>query len=156
MSTSLSDNCHYCGTIFAQLASEEWRTEAGEPIIVPRSSALYAVASTSIGTVCICEPCLRERRFEEMGDVDQAEVLYQFGLEYRDSGRTSDSLTILKRAVRHSPQSKILGALAFAYETEGQLATAINLYREAVSRDPKNGMAAANLERLSNRSSSAS
>jgi len=75
-----------------------------------------------------------------------ADVLYNLGMAYSDTGRTEDAIELLSRAVEVDPENaNAFVALGVAYQRNGEPSKALEALRRAVALDPANSYAHRNL-----------
>ena len=140
------DECSFCRERLIATTSEKWRASSGELVAVPKSESLYIFASTSRGEICLCEKCYKKGIFGDLNQHELAEVHYQFGLEYREVGRMSDSVDALHRGLRCKQTSDMLAAIAISYGELGEHTLEQEFYRQALALDPSHFVASENLK----------
>jgi tetratricopeptide (TPR) repeat protein len=137
--------CTLCKAILPAGSTETWKTEDGEAIEVARGLLVSAIIDTSLGEFEICEPCYSRKLPSFFTPQDIAEIHYQFGLEYRDRAKFTQSIESLRRALCILETADILAALAFAEDKAGHQQLAIGYYRRALQIEPLHFMAQQNL-----------
>lgn len=79
-------------------------------------------------------------------DKDRGDLYLLLGEVYRRKGDTAQALTALRRAQALMPDSPVvLNTLSLVLDSSGQGKEAADLYREAIRREPENGVALNNL-----------
>jgi len=140
------DQCSFCNKRLVATASEKWLATSGELIAVPKSEILYIFAETSKGEVCLCEECYKKESLDDFNADDLAEIHYQFGLEYRESGCSSKSVDALHRALKFRKTADMLAAIALSYGDIGDHKLECEFYRQALVLDPRHFAASENLK----------
>jgi tetratricopeptide (TPR) repeat protein len=140
------DQCCFCHKLLVATTSEKWRASSGELIAVSKSDSAYIFAKTSRGEICICEECYKNGIFGDLNCDDIAEIHYQFGLEYRETGRASDSVDALHRGLQLKQTADMLVAIAISYNEMKESNLEHEFYRQALALDPSHLVARENLK----------
>jgi tetratricopeptide (TPR) repeat protein len=141
-----ADKCSECGKLLVATSSDKWRASSGELIAVPKFDIAYIFAQTSKGEICMCEECYTAKNFGSFNSADLSEIYYQFGLEYQELGRFSESVDALHKGLQLMRSADMLAAIAYSYGETGDCKLASEFYRQALSVDPTHFSAQENLK----------
>ncbi len=145
-----ADRCFICERLLLATASEKWRASSGELIAVQKSEQAYVMikAEKTGVDICVCEDCYKKNLFNRFSNEEIAEIHYQFGLEYRESGFHNDSIDALHRGLQLKPSADMLAAIALGYGQLGDYKLEHEFYRQALELDQKHEVACRNIKKF--------
>ena len=140
------DHCTHCGKIFGNEKTEQWETQEGEFIDVKFSNDPYICFDVAGSELILCEECYNVANLATLYNLDMTEVHFQFGLEYRDLSRFSESLYSLKKALNLKMTADILAEIANVYGKMGDSNSEKLFYHKALAINPNHFASVENLK----------
>ncbi len=144
--------CYFCGDHEPLNEFEEWSSDDGTSIRLPKSTAAWTVVDSSVGKLWICGTCYDKNVFRGLRAEDRAKIHYSMGLEYGHLDQYQKSISALTKALKLKKSADILAQLALNYSNTGDIKRAYKLYHQALQLDPDHFMSRENLKNLGNTS----
>ena len=142
------DSCSICKADIPESSLETWENDDGLAVHVGLTQYPSAIAETSIGEVEICEACYLLGLPKFFTSDDQAEIHFQFGVEYSHRENYDSSVRSLTEALSLSETADIYAHLGYSLGYLGDNEAAVAHYEKAPQIDPTHFMSTENLKNI--------